>query len=120
MRVPEPYRSAYLVASAREAAVCHGLSEVVYIEARRHLTIDTGACGAPAQPRSVRRGGLDAGRLARDRSAEVGSWPEYEHLAGPTLAMEVPHGIGQNTRGSSFLTRSMGEQRIPQRECGWP
>ena len=39
MRVPERYRWAYLVASAREAAVSHGLSEVVYTEAKRHLAI---------------------------------------------------------------------------------
>ena len=37
--VPEPYRWAYLVASAREAAISHGLSEVVYTEAKRHLAI---------------------------------------------------------------------------------
>ncbi len=39
MRVPEPYRWAYLVAAAREAAISHGLSEVVYTEAKRHLAI---------------------------------------------------------------------------------
>ena len=37
--VPEPYRWAYLVGAAREAAVSHGLSEVVYTEAKRHLAI---------------------------------------------------------------------------------
>ena len=37
--VPEPYRWAYLVAAAREAALSHGLSEVVYTEARQHLAI---------------------------------------------------------------------------------
>ena len=37
--VPEPYRWAYLVASAREAAISHGLSEVVYTAAKRHLAI---------------------------------------------------------------------------------
>jgi hypothetical protein len=38
-KVPEPYRWAYLVAAAREAAVSHGLSETVYTEAKRHLAI---------------------------------------------------------------------------------
>ena len=37
--VPEPYRWAYLVAAAREAALSNGLSEVVYTEAKRHLAI---------------------------------------------------------------------------------
>ena len=28
----------------------------------------------------------------RATAGEVGSWPEYGHLAGPTSGMEVPHG----------------------------
>ncbi len=39
MKVPEAYRWAYLVGAAREAGVSHGLSEVVYTEAKRHLAI---------------------------------------------------------------------------------